>query len=398
MRDLKIKIHANICDVLFLITMTFVVAFPNPSMFKALSIILFFSYTIFLSVYGHKKTKNLLQYVWAIGFYLLCYLSKVWSVYPAAISDVITNVQWSFMVSIAVVNYIVIYKLSVIDIAKRMLIIGVIFLVDIILNGVYIDGRFTVIIDGYEINENTFGQIALGIVSYLFFWSKKTKWKNMFINGLIIILIIFALISGSRKCLISLAIYIILFMMYEHPSRDFIKFFAKVAGVAFVLGMIYVCIMNIDVLYSSVGMRIESLLVFLEGDIRADGSVNARFLMIQQALEMFSDKPILGYGLNTFAYITRFGAYAHNNYVELLANVGIVGFLIFYIPIFGYLLKAYNNWKKDLNESIVPLTIFSVYLVNDFANVSYFSIVGNVFRCLAIGLCISASIDNTIGD
>ena len=54
-----------------------------------------------------------------------------------------------------------------------------------------------------------------------------------------------------------------------------------------------------------------------------------------------------------------------------------------------YFYKAYSNWKRKEDGSVVPLVIIFVFLLNDFANVSYFSIVSHVFLALAIGLCIN---------
>ena len=120
--DGKIKKTENtkgikIGDFLFFMSMIFVVGFPIPSIFKAISIVAFFLYTFLLQIIQNKALGNMLHYFWAVSFFAYCHISKMWSVFPEAAKEVISNVQWCMLLSVAIVNYIIIYKLTVIDIA-----------------------------------------------------------------------------------------------------------------------------------------------------------------------------------------------------------------------------------------------------------------------------------------
>ena len=384
----NLKFHITLGDFFFLLAMTFVLAFPNPSIYKAVSIIAFFCYTIVLALIRREWTNNLLQYVWLVGFFVFCHASKYWSVYPSAIPEVIQNVQWCMLLSLATANYVKLYKMTVTDVAKRILVVALLFAINIGLNGTFVDGRFTVIIDGYQINENTFGQIAIGLAAYMVYWSKKKSWKNLFVNLMIVFTIVLALISGSRKCFISLTIYAIAFLLYEHPPKNIIRFLTRMIAMVAVVVAVYILVMNVDALYQAVGVRIESLFDFFEGDLEADASANTRLLMIETAYKMFQEKPMLGYGLNTFSKITSFDAYAHNNYVELLANLGLIGFLIYYLPLFFFFGKATKRWLQNKNGAIFSVAILFGFFVNDLAAVSYFSMTSHAFIGLAIGFCL----------
>ena len=153
----------NIGDFLFFVTMFFVVGFPAPSIFKAISIVTFFVYTFCVQIIREKSTGNFLQYFWAISFFAYCHISELWSVYPKAMDEVILNVQWSLLLSVAIVNYIILNKLSVMDIANRMAVVACVFLIDVIINGTFFKSRLTLIIGEHLVNANTFGQIAIGI-------------------------------------------------------------------------------------------------------------------------------------------------------------------------------------------------------------------------------------------
>lgn len=381
----KSKFIFDLSNVLFYLTMSVVVAFPNPSIYKAIFIIVFFLYTTFQLLLNNKGIGSRLQIGWALAFYIFCKLSSIWSETPWAINEVINNVRWAFMLSISVVNYVRINQLSVIDVAKRMLVIGFVFILNVVLNGTFIEGRYTVIIGNYVLNENVFGQISMGISCYLLYWSKKNNWKTIFINIVAIIMVVLALISGSRKSIISLIIFIIGFTMYEYPPNDILRSIYKIFSVVAVIGLVYVLIMNVNILYNTVGLRIESFLSIFKGE-EADGSTITRMKMLEYAKKMFVEKPIFGYGLNTYSHISGFNAYAHNNYMELLANTGLIGFSIYYLPVFIYLITTFSLWKKRTPDSILPLSILIVYIINDFFSVSYFSLVSHVFIGLSIGM------------
>ena len=208
---------------------------------------------------------------------------------------------------------------------------------------------------------------------------------------LLIALAIFALLSGSRKVLISMGIYVVMILMYEYPPRDFAKLFVRPLIIVGVLGFALLCIMNIQGLYATLGVRIESALAFFSGDDTADSSAATRMEMIETAWNMFTQKPITGYGLNTFAEIAGFNAYAHNNYMELLANLGLVGVLLYYCPLLVYLRKAFWNWRRGYIHSVLPLSIIAVSIISDIGMVSYFTMVSHSFLALAIGMTINIS-------
>lgn len=62
-----------------------------------------------------------------------------------------------------------------------------------------------------------------------------------------------------------------------------------------------------------------------------DSSAGERVAIWQDALQVFNEEPILGTGLNTYAYMGRVGPYTdtHNYYLKVLMETGVVGFLIF---------------------------------------------------------------------
>ena len=61
-----------------------------------------------------------------------------------------------------------------------------------------------------------------------------------------------------------------------------------------------------------------------------DSSYQTRTDMIHQGIGLWLQAPLFGNGLDSFRGLSGQGTYAHNNYVELLCGIGLVGMLLFY--------------------------------------------------------------------
>ena len=93
-------------------------------------------------------------------------------------------------------------------------------------------------------------------------------------------------------------------------------------------------------------------------------------------LNAFKESPILGIGLDNARLLTRatygFDHYLHNNFVELLADTGLLGFCSYYSM---YLYCFYNFiklFKTHDRELFACITILVLRLVLDYGMVSYY--------------------------
>ena len=381
----NIKVNLKISDILFTITMIFVLAFPGPSVFKAISIIAFFCYMMVMKAIRYRKIKNNLHIIGSFLFLGYAYISRMWALYPEAVFVQLNNVIWTVLLSTAVSSYVLHRNLRVKDITNRLIPIALVFLVNVLFNASFVDNRLSI-----GINENFFGRLSGGMACFMFYQCKQDKWKNIFRDILAGILILLTFLSGSRTAVLILTIYVIAFLIFEHPPKNGIKVLRKLLLVVAFCGIGYFCIMKIDFLYNTIGNRIESLLWMLEGTSEGDGSAITRMNMINSARDLFLEHPWIGIGMNNFSYATYYNTYAHNNYYELAACLGIIGLILYYVPLVGYLKKAMSEWKKDGAGMIVPLVIVGAFLMGDVGSVSYFNPMLHVFVGLAIGLIINA--------
>ena len=215
-------------------------------------------------------------------------------------------------------------------------------------------------------NVNAAG-IALGIYSLgILFLYIQTKKKLVLISYILVV--IFMLLTGSRKVIFPIVLGA---AMYEACGGFRLrKFFVLIiAFTALVL-----LILNNSYMYNVIGDRVVSFLGtigVIENSLR-DDSTSIRSQLIMIAWQLFTEKPILGWGFNITARVVPWHFYSHNNYVELLANHGIVGFFMYYSMYIGLIWKVFKLPKKN-NVRYFLLAVLFNSLFRDIGAVSYTS-------------------------
>ena len=137
-------------------------------------------------------------------------------------------------------------------------------------------------------------------------------------------------LTGSRKVILS---FLVIFIV----ANNGIKLRYKVLGLLS-LAAVYWLLMNNESLYFLLGHKID----FFSNDAYKlyDSSDSVRSNLIAGAWEMFCQKP---WGKGFGCVQEKFGLYAHNNYLEVLASLGLVGFITYYSLYVWGLIKSYKN-------------------------------------------------------
>ena len=228
------------------------------------------------------------------------------------------------------------------------------------------------------LEPNTLGmQMAFGMLISLIIYLKNHKKINLLY---ILIFVILALFSGSKKALIILVLGVIFLFFNSTNFKNIKQGFSRVLIIIIALvGGIYF-IFNNQALYNVLGTRLERTINYFKTDGQAfDNSSRERDYYIRVAKNLFKESPIIGVGLNNFQYyIKKIGyyhvAYSHNNYWELLSGLGIIGTMILY-SFYLYLLicniKLLNKNKEYLTGLLHALLL--LFIICDYANVSYIS-------------------------
>jgi O-antigen ligase len=140
--------------------------------------------------------------------------------------------------------------------------------------------------------------------------------------------------------------------------------------------------------------------IFSKAPSRAElrkNSFDWRLRLWSQSMPLIREKPILGHGLTSFRILSptffstaKGGTYAHNVYVELLFETGIIG-LIGYLGIFLHLLKTFYSQIRDRaspssSESAIVFSYLVGYLIVCFSDNMLVYITFNWYLFFFLGL------------
>lgn len=203
--------------------------------------------------------------------------------------------------------------------------------------------------------------------------------KRFFYMLLTILFLIISLLTGSRMGVLIMALGISCFFALSARGTKFIR---NCLIIVFSLLMGYYLIMNVNSLYTTIGVRFEN---FLSSN-NEEQSVKERTILKKTAMNLFKKSPIYGSGTEAFrAYSARIGlqhvTYSHCNYTEMLANYGIVGFIIYYYFLFKLLFYLFRRCKKSKIDCIMFVFLFMI-LVSDYGYISYYGLFQQYFISL----------------
>ncbi len=223
-------------------------------------------------------------------------------------------------------------------------------------------------------NANTLGFILSNafLCCMVILLNKDVKVKIVKILMLVMMVIfgVMSFLTGSRKAIIFILFCIIVTTYYYMRNFTLKRKLLVVFSIIAVLFIAIKAIQELPVFYT-VRVRMEDLFnAFGENGMVTDSDSN-RINMIEEGLNAFLESPLFGKGT---AYSSElFGSYAHNNFIELLMNYGLIGFLLYYVPYFFVIPKVARLAKKGDVSAIYFLTFIMLDLILGVGNVYYYN-------------------------
>lgn len=212
------------------------------------------------------------------------------------------------------------------------------------------------------------------------------------------ILFAIVLFSGSRKALIAVVAGVILLNTIGLQDKRKIIFSVVVVGVVLALG--YHFMMTNDALYATIGRRIETMINVLFHGGSEKHSIDLRERYIQVALQLIKDNPITGIGLGAFSYVSGIGVYSHCDYTEVACSYGIIGAMIYYIPLLSMTFR-YSMLRKKADKEYMFLIMQFVLLITYITMIMYTSAYVQVIIAIFIShyhMVIRARVNETVSD
>ena len=92
------------------------------------------------------------------------------------------------------------------------------------------------------------------------------------------------------------------------------------------------------------------------------GDLNSRTVFWREGIQVWSDHPLLGIGANTFPLATPSGRSAHNSFLEILVELGIIGLVLFGIVL---TIAVAGVFRQPTSDAYFWLTVFTVWLLGN---------------------------------
>ena len=317
-----------------------------------------------------KKFFIPLNTIWYALFFVLCVVSCLWAEsFPTAVQPL------SRMLQILAVTACVYYY---IDSGKRL---------DIYLNTTIAASVYLIIyifvktpssewfsgfigsVTGY--NTNDVG-LALSICFIITFYKAFVKGKYpMYILSAVSFFT--AILTSSRKALFMCVLAVILIVAFNYRAKNYVlRLLASIGLVILAVILIY----EVPQLYQTVGVRIDSMIEYFMNDKSSDSSLTLREMYVNIAKSFFFEKPIIGHGINNFGYLNsllgNLSTYAHNNYLEIAADLGIVGLIVYYWFYLFLLVKLIKQTLNGHKTALLYLPLIFLLIIFEYGMVNYY--------------------------
>ncbi len=226
-------------------------------------------------------------------------------------------------------------------------------------------------------NANIFAiMLMMGALYSIWLILSTNKKLIKFLSVLALIIIYYGMfLSGGRKYIIVPIIFLYVLLLHKRDNNNKVHFIRKTLIVFGVVYALYLLMMKVPFLYETIGFRFEEVFNLFADDKSADGSTIKRLLMIEAGFKEWLKSPLIGYGLDSFKYFNKESVtgkfyYSHNNFIELLFNQGVIGFVAYY-SFYVYLLrKAFKLRGNELNKGFIVAIVIS-FLFCEFFSIAY---------------------------
>lgn len=235
-------------------------------------------------------------------------------------------------------------------------------------------------------NTNTIGMLVAvaTIISFYFFLNEGLSITTF----LMVPAVVIVAVSGSRKAFVMLLAGVAMVYALHYLRKGNIK---AVLGLVLggLIGIVILIVAKDMPLFAMILQRMEGLIGLLTGNGVIDNSSRVRNLYSELGINLFLEHPIVGIGMdNAKVYNGMFYGeehYLHNNYVELLANGGIIGFVIYYALYFKILVDL---WKAKASKDCLLEVVFTLVVLNLIMQYGYVAYYDKINYIYLMGYCL----------
>ena len=303
-------------------------------------------------------------------FIIICIISYFYAIDQAIALIMIRSLLLYFIFIFFLINYVDNYD-KLITLLNYFIYAGLFAAIYLLINSeIYNMQR----LGGLLGNVNEMG-IIIGISALFSIYFILFQKRYLYLLPAMVCVVI-VLDTGSRVALV-LVIFSSLLLLFYFSNKNSFKGIIKSIILAILLLFLFnYLLFNVPYFYQIAGQRVENTLKFIRNEQVDESSITLRIYMIRYGLELFKASHLIGYGINNYRILLGKDigriTYAHNNYIELLVGLGILGAIIYY-SMYANAIICLLKSKNNLNLRYLFLTFLLSVLIIDFASVNYYS-------------------------
>lgn len=210
---------------------------------------------------------------------------------------------------------------------------------------------------------------------WIFLSTNRKLWRLASFFSLLVIYFGMFLSGGRKYIVVPVVFAYVLLLSKETKSGKRRKIIPTTILLAIIAVALFLLIMKVPAFYNTIGYRFEGFFALLTGEGEVDSSTSLRMEMISAGWDKWKSSPILGYGFDSFKYynlenVTGNFYYSHNNFIELLYNQGIVGFIGYYW-FYAYIVISALKKKTDSMNKGFAIGIVASLLLFEYFGITY---------------------------
>ena len=343
---------------------------------------------VYLITYnGRFLFKNMDFLIWFVALLGLCLLSLLWCLSVSPAMEIVKTLIVLLLV-FSLLQFSVNFGFDLDKIVMCLF-------AAVLINMIYVVGTIDLaalgetqlgveLLEGWNGNAIGFMAAEGALAGFYMLGKSKDRLFKLLLLAAIAFLSIMTVYTGSRTAFVVLVGGFILYICIKNPT----KLARNLLIAALLLFGAFYLMMNVESLYNVLGSRFEGLFALFGGGGEVDSSASIRDTFIENGVKWFSENPLLGYGINNYKVLNE-GAtgrftYAHNTFIEIAVNLGLVG-LFFYYTV--YVKLAVRLWKRAKNNPLNAFLLASllISLISQYGTVSYYGLYQNLllFLCFA---------------
>lgn len=225
---------------------------------------------------------------------------------------------------------------------------------------------------GFLITNNTAYYFAVVLPLLGVFWGDKKFWIGF------IVILVFLLLCAKRGAIFCAALTLLVYFPLSMKRISTNKVLSRIIGSVVILAVLAIVVINI---FSSSEL-LQARLVDTQ-----EGNSSARDLIYGELWSIFTQSDfiiqIFGHGMSQT--VPLIGSYAHNDWLELLTNEGVVGVILYasvFITMFNYYRK--NKKRMEVRYAFMFLVAFLCLLFRSSFSMGYMAPESALF-CMAMG-------------